>query len=290
MGLLSKVWKGFKNIFSGVGNFFKSAFSSKNIWKTVAVGAGVYFGGAALGYWDSPILKSINGKWADSALGSKGTLGKWLGVDSATKSTERLREANAADSMLPQTPSAPRGSAFVDSSTPIGQSSPVSVQAPAYVSSAAKDAAESTGIVGQAMDKVGEGWDYLAGTKAGKGVAYLAKKADEHPFAASMAFKAVSGMTADEPYRPETGYEKEAGVLLARNENKKNFEVGTSPAQRERGLVGGGMIAGDASAQSLHYNRRQVNAPITPEEAARRREEELLKQEKDKRYSQFAYT
>ncbi len=270
MGLLSKVWKGFKNIFSGVGNFFKSAFSSKNIWKTVAVGAGVYFGGAALGYWDSPILKSINGKWADSALGSKGTLGKWLGVDSATKRT---------------TPLTPRQKVLAS-----GELQDYQGAGAASVSSSAADAVKSKGLLTQGLDKAEEGWDYLAGTKAGKGVAYLAKKADEHPFAASMAFKAVSDMTADEPYRPETGYEKEAGVLLARNENKGNFEVGTTPAQRERGLVGGGMIAGDASAQSLHYNRRQVNAPITSEEAARRREEELLKQEKDKRYSQFAYT
>jgi hypothetical protein len=287
MGILSKAWKGLKNIFSGVGNFFKSAFSSKNIWKTVAVGAGVYFGGAALGYWDSPVVKSINGAWKDTALGSEGTLGQWLGVDSATKSTDRLREANAADAMLPQTPSAPRGSAFVDSSTPIGQSSPVSVQAPAYVSSAARDAAESTGIVGQAMDKVGEGVDYVANSRLGKGVGYVADLAGKHPMAASIALKAVAGMTADDPERVETGYEKEAGILQAR---KENFEVGRTPNSPKQGLVAAGM--GGSSAMAMNTaNVADVQTPMSDEEAKRVREKKFL-EDKDKetrRRSRFGY-
>ncbi len=288
MGILSKAWKGLKNIFSGVGNFFKSAFSSKNIWKTVAVGAGVYFGGAALGYWDSPVVKSINGAWKDTALGSEGTLGQWLGVDSATKSTDRLREANAADAILPQTPSAPRGSAFVDSSTPIGQSSPVSVQAPAYVSSAARDAAESTGIVGQAMDKVGEGWDYLAESRLGKGVGKVADLADKHPMAASIALKAVSGMTADDPQRVETGYEKEAGILQAR---KENFEVGRTPNSPKQGLVAAGM--GGSSAMAMNTaNVADVQTPMPDAEAKRMREKKFLRDEDEevmRRRSRFGY-
>jgi hypothetical protein len=295
MGILSKAWKGLKNIFSGVGNFFKSAFSSKNIWKTVAVGAGVYFGGAALGYWDSPVVKSINGAWKDTALGSDGTLGKWLGVDSTTKSTDRLREANAADAILPQTPSAPRGSAFVDSSTPIGQSSPVSVQAPAYVSSAARDAAESTGIVGQAMDKVGEGlnevgkgWDYLAESRLGKGVGKVASLADAHPMAASMALSAISDMTADDPQHVETGYEKEAGILQAR---KENFEVGRTPNSPKQGLVAAGM--GGSSAMAMNTaNVADVQTPMSDEEAKRMREKKFLRdedEEEKRRRSRFGY-
>jgi hypothetical protein len=298
MGILSKAWKGLKNIFSGVGNFFKSAFSSKNIWKTVAVGAGVYFGGAALGYWDSPVVKSINGAWKDTALGSDGTLGKWLGVDSATKSTDRLREANAADAILPQTPSAPRGSAFVDSSTPIGQSSPVSVQAPAYVSSAARDAAESTGIVGQAMDKVGKGldevgkgWDYLAESRLGKGVGKVASLADAHPMAASMALSAISDMTADDP---ESSYDIARNTAQGKADaTRANFEVGrtpNSPNYNGQGLVAAGM--GGSSAMAMNTaNVADVQTPMSDKEAKRMREKKFL-EDKDKetrRRSRFGY-
>jgi len=92
MGFFSNIGKGFKNLFSGIGRFFKSAFSGKNILKTVAVVAGVYFGGAALGYWDSGMMGRYNGAWKDSALGSEGTLGKWLGRDAKSLAEENLLE------------------------------------------------------------------------------------------------------------------------------------------------------------------------------------------------------
>jgi len=97
MGFFSKIWDGIKDVVSGVGNFIKSAFSGKNIWKTIGVVGAAYFGGAALGYWESPILKSINGVWSGangaggmigSALGSEGWLGKALGQDAVSRMTK----------------------------------------------------------------------------------------------------------------------------------------------------------------------------------------------------------
>jgi len=99
MGFFGKVWKGVKNIFSGIGNFVKSAFSGKNWWKTALVGATAYFGGAALGYWNPAGTSSIFGKfsggegqsgsgvgkWFGDTFGSDGSLGKYLGVDTASQ-------------------------------------------------------------------------------------------------------------------------------------------------------------------------------------------------------------
>ena len=80
MGFFGKLWKGTKNIFSGIGNFVKSAVSGKNWWKTAIVGATAYFGGAALGYWNSPVVSSINGAWAgDIQDGTDTRKGGWFG-------------------------------------------------------------------------------------------------------------------------------------------------------------------------------------------------------------------
>jgi hypothetical protein len=79
MGFFGKLWKGVKNIFSGIGNFVKSAVSGKNWWKTALVGATAYFGGAALGYWNSPVVSSINGAWAGDIQDGGGRKGGWFG-------------------------------------------------------------------------------------------------------------------------------------------------------------------------------------------------------------------
>jgi hypothetical protein len=79
MGFFGKLWKGVKNIFSGIGNFVKSAVSGKNWWKTAIVGATAYFGGAALGYWKSPVVSSINGAWAGDIQDGGGRKGGWFG-------------------------------------------------------------------------------------------------------------------------------------------------------------------------------------------------------------------
>ena len=102
MGFFGKLWKGVKNIFSGIGNFIKSAFSGKNWWKTAIVGATAYFGGAALGYWNPVGTSSIYGKfsggegqygdgvgkWFGDTFGSSGGLGESLGT--ANKVTNPL--------------------------------------------------------------------------------------------------------------------------------------------------------------------------------------------------------
>jgi hypothetical protein len=79
MGFFGKLWKGTKNIFSGIGNFVKSAFSGKNWWKTALVGATAYFGGAALGYWNPAGTGSIYGKFSGGDGQSGGGVGKWFG-------------------------------------------------------------------------------------------------------------------------------------------------------------------------------------------------------------------
>ena len=79
MGFFGKVWKGVKNIFSGIGNFVKSAFSGKNWWKTALVGASAYFGAAALGYWNPAGTDSIFGKFKGGEGQSGDGIGKWLG-------------------------------------------------------------------------------------------------------------------------------------------------------------------------------------------------------------------
>jgi hypothetical protein len=79
MGFFGKLWKGVKNIFSGIGNFVKSAFSGKNWWKTAIVGASAYFGAAALGYWNPAGTDSIFGKFQGGKGQSGDGMGKWLG-------------------------------------------------------------------------------------------------------------------------------------------------------------------------------------------------------------------
>jgi hypothetical protein len=79
MGFFGKLWKGVKNIFSGIGNFVKSAFSGKNWWKTALVGASAYFGGAALGYWNPAGTSSIYGKFSGGEGQSGDGVGKWFG-------------------------------------------------------------------------------------------------------------------------------------------------------------------------------------------------------------------
>ena len=86
MGFFGKLWKGVKNIFSGIGNFVKSAFSGKNWWKTALVGATAYFGGAALGYWNPAGTSSIYGKFSGAPVTSgdldapASSKGGWFGA------------------------------------------------------------------------------------------------------------------------------------------------------------------------------------------------------------------
>jgi len=59
MGFFSGLKKAIKGIFKGIKKIFKKIVSSK-IGKILLVAATVYFGGAALGYWNSP-FQAING-------------------------------------------------------------------------------------------------------------------------------------------------------------------------------------------------------------------------------------
>lgn len=276
MGILSKAWSGLKNIFSGIGNFFKSALSSKNIWKTIAVGAGVYFGGAALGYWDSGVMKSINGKWADTAMGSEGTLGKWLGVDSATKAKAAAKAAEA--SKMVNTPMSGAQKAdlneVVDTKEfgvrkePKGMfASPVKDTAGAIQSYELPDS-----LRGEEQGLLSSVWDSAANTAVGRGIGKVADMADRHPTAAAMGLSAVAGAMKRDPA------EVAAEANIADREwVRNNFEVGTSANQKG----GIGVLS--------PYSKEEVNAPMTAKEREDLNRKKQLEEELDAINSRYNY-
>jgi len=169
MGFFGKVWGGIKNIFSGIGkaftgvvNFVKSAFSGKNIWKTLAIGSAAYFGGAALGYWDSKVLTNINGAWSDNkVMGSKG----WLGDKVLSKATT------------------------------------VGADAVEGLSEAATDVAstEDEGLIGGALGMAGDAWDSAADSSIGRAVGRAVDWGEEHPNMGAALLKGGSALLAPEP-------------------------------------------------------------------------------------------
>jgi len=183
MGFFGKVWGGVKNIFSGIGkvftgvvNFVKSAFSSKNIWKTLAIGSAVYFGGAALGYWDSKVLTNINGAWADNKVA--GTNG-WLG--------DKVKDVSKV------------GSDVFDTLT--GESAETA-------SDAVEGAAEEGGLISGAVDTLGDAWDSAADSAVGKKVGKLVDWGEDHPNMGAALLKGVGAMVAPDPRNAQIEYAK----------------------------------------------------------------------------------
>jgi len=174
MGFFGKVWGGIKNIFSGIGkafkgavNFVKSAFSGKNIWKTLAVASAAYFGGAALGYWDSKVLTNINGAWADNKVA--GTNG-WLG--------DKVKDISKV------------GSDVFDSLA--GESAETA-------SEAVEGAAEEGGIISGAIDAGGDAWNAVADSSFGQKVGDLVDWGEEHPNMGAALLKGAGAMLTPEP-------------------------------------------------------------------------------------------
>jgi len=174
MGFFGKVWGGFKNIFSGIGkafkgaiNFVKSAFSGKHIWKTLAVASAAYFGGAALGYWDSKVLTNINGAWADNKVA--GTNG-WLG--------DKVRDVSKV------------GSDIFDSLT--GESAETA-------SDAVDGAEEGGGLISGAIDAGGSAWDAVADSSFGQKVGDLVDWGEKHPNMGAALLKGGAALVAPEP-------------------------------------------------------------------------------------------
>jgi len=276
MGFFSKLWDNTKNVFSGVGKFFKSAFSGKNIWKTVAVGATLAFGGAALGYWDSPVLKSINGAWSGKdgaggimgkALGSEGWLGKKLGTDTIsamqkelgtldadiaedvangvkTQSVDELM--NESNAILNTTPSIDAGSTTI--------SPDFAYQGGGLIQDAQKAAKVAETVKDPSM--VEEVWDYAANTPIGKGVEKVSNFADKHPTAASAGLSAIASMMADDPEAASTTYAKN------KEYDRSNFGVGDSPS-----TVGQGGWKDTPSAKIMNAKKvKESGDPLTFQE------------------------
>lgn len=113
-----------KNIFSGLGHFFKSNFGS-----VLLKAAAVYVGGAAAGLWDSP-FESINGAFTSGANAAS------TGTDAAvqnetqqeltgeTQTTPLPAQQAAAPSQLP--PSAPQAPEVAQGAQPAASPTPSS--------------------------------------------------------------------------------------------------------------------------------------------------------------------
>lgn len=292
---VKSVFKGAKKVFKKVTKVIKKVTSSK-IFKVVAIGAALYFGGAALGYWKSPVLKSINGKWKESALGSEGSLGKWLGTAADTSKTTSMRYPSTSDPLSlekpptidqtsPQLGNALPKSDAIRGAAPNGYApTPEPMQIPIErvtdndVSGAFEKVQPKQGLLEGAVSKVG---DWVGG-------AFQAAK--DNPMATSIGLQAIQGLTATPV---ETTYEATKGKLLAEQEYKEPFEVGDTP-EWEAGAIYRGMynkgntpndgvlaraMAADGTPSARVMSKSglaQVQAPITRAEAFRQAEEAKL--------------
>lgn len=138
---MSKIVKGIiggvknlaKNIFSGVKRVFKSITGS-TLGRALLIGATIYLGGAALGYWNSPFT-SINGALAgtqsaaaaaEGAAGATGSSGaaETFGIGDAVAAPSAQALPAAADAIPAAVPTAPGVAAETASAIPGTVASP----------------------------------------------------------------------------------------------------------------------------------------------------------------------
>jgi len=239
MGFFGKLWKGVKNIFSGIGNFVKSAVSGKNWWKTALVGATAYFGGAALGYWNSPVVSSINGAWAGDMSSDGSRKGGWFGEMFGAKSgdfsdqvyskhlkdTDQYDAENYKDSAgnyddlppvpmggtpkdLPPTPTA---SPRVNNVTPAPKATPESL------TTTTNPLTKGAGLLGGAVDSVMDGAEY-AGAKTTGMLGAVWDDLGKHDRLAAVGLSALGGAFED---KQQDAYETAQGTLQAKQDMNK---------------------------------------------------------------------
>jgi len=260
MGFLSNIGKGFKNLFSGIGRFFKSAFSGKNILKSVAVIAGVYFGGAALGYWDSGMMGRYNGAWKDSALGSEGSLGKWLGRDAKSLAEKKLLETGEG---TPTALSPERASQMADAMKTGLEKQGVKV-ASKIGESSSKGILE--GAIPSAVDKVasvfgsGRSVDDAGKAVAGTGILGWASK---NPVPAMMFAQGAASVFQEDP-----AVAKAEAEALNRRDIRNNFSVGSVESAanqpynsnyRNRGNEPSALMTANAPLSEEEHNQRVLD-------------------------------
>jgi hypothetical protein len=247
MGFFGKVWGGVKNIFSGIGkaftgvvNFVKSAFSGKNIWKTLAIGSAAYFGGAALGYWDSKVLTNINGAWADNKVA--GTNG-WLG--------DKVRDVSKV------------GSDVFDSLT--GDSAETA-------GDAVEGAAEEGGLISGAIDAGGDAWNAVADSSFGQKVGDLVDWGEEHPNMGAALLKGAGAALAPEP--------RNQGIELAEWHQKNDKPIRAADFKTFGGSNRATVANQDnlPENQDRAARKQMIGAPMTVREQAQAGKDEELSQ------------
>jgi len=263
MGFFSNIGKGFKNLFSGIGRFFKSAFSGKNILKSVAVIAGVYFGGAALGYWDSGMMGRYNGAWKNSALGSEGTLGKWLGRDAKSLAEKKLLETGEGTPDALSSDSIKKSSQMADALKTSFEKQGVKV-ASKIGEPSSKGILE--GAIPSAVDKVasvfgsGATVDDAGKAVAGSGILGWAGK---NPVPAMMLAQGAASVFQEDP-----AVAKAEAEALNRRDIRNNFSVGSVESAanqpynsnyRNSGNTRSALMTANAPLSEEEYNQRVLD-------------------------------
>jgi hypothetical protein len=282
MGFWDNVGSGFKNIFSGVKNVVKSAFSPKNWWKTLIIGTSIVLGGAALGYWDTG-FKQLDGafkggksdsNWFSSALGSEGWLGKNLGRDTASQVSEYTRRNADGTAVYPEDLKSARENFYTQPESDAYKTGIDGVVDPSLTEAAVKyDLANNDRNIfdslargaSRASTEMGDVWDAGANTRLGSSIGQgfdsVAKKADKNPTLGLIAAQGVVG-AMDDPVQDQVDLKT---ALRAEDEKTRNaFEVPDLRgkfASRSRGN-----LSGSAKILNKAELEKELNRPLTTAE------------------------
>lgn len=231
---MSKVVKGVARGIRGIGRGLKKGFKkivSSKLGKAVLIAVAIYFGGAALGAWNSAV-PAVNGAW--TAAGSQAAQTAAVGGATSSAATAAggsalapgagvLASGNGGLALAAPTAGQTIASSVIPEALGGATSTAAATAAPAVASAAPLMAPGGVGSAAEGVQRPGILERLVGGAKTvlGKTAGY----ADAHPYATAMMVNAAaSALSPDEMDLQERAYDREDEI---RQRQIANLNVGS---------------------------------------------------------------